>query len=103
MTNITIIFDRLDWIVYAVLFVISVGYAIGLHAWWKRYPQSFADLTWLQVVIGVGYVILGLAVILPLHDWLHVCAAFFFASLPIIFRSVFVSASNQRDAEEMNR
>lgn len=102
MTDITIVFNRLDWIVYAVLFSISVIYAITLHVWWKHYPQSFAELTWLQVIIGNGYVLLGLAVTLPLHDWLHTCAAFFFASLPIVFRSVFVNAGNQRDAEEMN-
>lgn len=103
MTDILIIFDRLDWIVYAVLFCVSMIYAVILHVWWKRYPQSFADLTWLQVILGVGYVLLGLGFIVPLHDWLHICAAFFFACLPIIFRSVFVSAGNQRDAEEMNR
>lgn len=103
MTDVSIICHKWALIVYAILFAISVVYAIALHAWWKRYPQSFADLTWLQVVIGVGYVLLGLGFIIPLHDWLHVCAAFFFACLPIVFRSVFVSASNQRDAEEMKR
>lgn len=95
------IFDKSDLIVFGVLFLVGVPYAIALELWQRRFPQSFDALTWFQVVVGVGYVLLGLIFILPLEMWLRVSAAFFFACIPIITRSVSVHSLNQRDAEEI--
>jgi len=97
------IFSLRDWLCFAGLFVLSIIYAWLLQAWWKRYPQSYESLTWLQVVIGTGYVLFGLAFVLPLEAWLKVCAAFFSACLAIIVRSVFIHSVNQRDAEGVNK
>ncbi len=96
------IFSRADWSVFAGLFILSIIYAWLLQLWWRHFPQSYESLTWLQVVIGTGYVLIGLAFILPLEYWIRVCAAFFFACLAIIMRSVFLHSRNQRDAENVN-
>ena len=96
----TEMFTRTDLAVFVALFVISVPYAILLELWRRRFPQSFEALTWFQVVVGVGYVVVALAIILPIEYWLRVFGAFTFASLPIILRSVVIHAINQRDIEE---
>jgi Trk-type K+ transport system membrane component len=93
-------FTRTDLVVFAALFVGGIPYAVLLEVWRQRYPQSFEVLTWLQVMVGVGYVVIALAFILPLDYWLHVLFAFGFAAIPIIFRSVIIHAINQRDMEE---
>ena len=93
------LFTLHDWLVFAALFLVSIGYAGLLQIWWRRFPQSYESLTWLQVVIGVGYVLGGLSFILPIEMWVRVFAAFLFACLAIVFRSVFVHSANQRDAE----
>ena len=95
----TIEFSNREWIIFAVVFLLSGGYVPLLQLWYKRYPQSYESLTWFQVVIGVGYVLLGLGFILTLDVWLRVCAAFFFASIPIVIRSIFVHSRNQAEAE----
>jgi hypothetical protein len=82
--------------IYAALFLASVGYARALQWWSGHYPESFDDLTWLTVVVGVGYVLLGLRVLLSLDAWLRVCSAFAVACLPIIARSVWNHARNRR-------
>ncbi len=97
------IFTTFDWLVFAGLFLLSVLYAWLLHLWWRYFPQSYEALTWLQVVIGTGYVLIGLAFVLPMEYWIRVCAAFFFACLAIITRSVFLHSRNQRDAEQPPR
>jgi hypothetical protein len=97
------LFTLRDWLVFAGLFVLSMVYAWLLQAWWRRYPQSYESLTWLQVIIGTGYVVIGLGFILPLEYWLKVCGAFFFACLAIVARSVFIHSVNQRDAEGVNK
>lgn len=88
-----------DWLVFGSLFILSIVYAGLLQLWWRRYPQSYDSLTWFQVVVGVGYVLIGLGFILPVEYWIRVCAAFFFACLAIVFRSIFIHSQNQRDAE----
>lgn len=93
------LFTLRDWLVFAALFLIGIGYARLLQLWWRRFPQSYEALTWLQVVVGVGYVLVGLGFVLPPEAWLRVAAAFFFACLAIVFRSVFIHSENQRAAE----
>ena len=90
-------FSTVDEIVFVSLFILSVLYALVLQWWNGHYPESFDDNTWLTVVIGVGYVLLGLFFVLSVESWLRVCAAFFFASLPIIARSL-VNAAHRRRA-----
>lgn len=75
--------------IYGLLFGTSIVYALMLQFLWKHYRQAFDDYTWLTVVIGVGYVLLYLYLLIPLKSWLAVCLAFFVASLPIIGRSLY--------------
>lgn len=81
-------FNIATYLTLGTLFFTSVAYAIGLNWWQAHYPESFDDLTWLQVVIGVGFVLLGLLAMLDLLPWLRTTTAFAVASLPIIARSV---------------
>ena len=91
-------FCLLDWLVFGGLFVLSVAYAFVLQWWATRWPESFDDLTWLTVVIGVGYVLIALGCLLELGAWLRVCGAFAFACVPIIARSVVNHARRRREA-----
>lgn len=74
---------------YGLLFTTSVVYALLLQLLWKTYRQAFDDLTWLAVVVGDGYVLLYLYLLIPLEAWLAVCMAFFVACVPIIGRSLY--------------
>ncbi len=87
-----------DWLVGGGLLALSVVYAVGLQHWQRHFPESYDDLTWLTVVIGCGYVLLLLALVLPLEWWLRVCGAFFVACIPIIFRSVWNLSRRRRQA-----
>jgi hypothetical protein len=92
------VFRLVDRQVYLALWLLSVAYAVVLQVWSQRWPESFADGTWLTVVIGVGYVLLGLGFLLSWEAWLRVCAAFFFACLPIVCRSLVNHAKRRREA-----
>lgn len=92
------IFTSSDWLVFVALALVSLAYALALQWWSRQYPESFDDLTWLTVVVGVGYILVGLAFVLDLAAWLRVCAAFAFACLPIIARSVINHARRRREA-----
>jgi len=92
------IFSPTDQNVFFVLFLASIFYAVILELWFRQWPESFDDLTWLTVVIGVGYVLLALLYLIPLEEWLKVAAAFFAASLPIIARSVINVSRRRREA-----
>lgn len=74
---------------YGLLFATSIIYALLLQLLWKHYRQPFDDYTWLTVVVGVGYVLLYLSLLISLDSWLTVCMAFFVACLPIIGRSLY--------------
>lgn len=92
------LFRPADWQVFGGLLVLSVGYAVALEEWGRRWPESFSDNTWVSVVIGVAYVLLGLGLLLEMVDWLRVAGAFLFASLPIIGRSLVNQARRRRAA-----
>lgn len=85
----------------AGLFLTSIEYVYVLYKWEKYLPDSYADLTWFQVVIGVGYTLLWMRPIIPLEWWIDVCTAFFFASIPIILHSVFVHALRRHEANHI--
>lgn len=86
-----------NWFVFLSLLGFSASYALLLQWWSRDYPESFDDNTWLTVVIGVGYVLLHLAVLIPLRYWILVATAFFVASLPIIGRSLYNRARQRRE------
>lgn len=91
------LFTKTDWTIFVILFGISIVYAIILEFWFRTWPETFEELVWLLVVIGDGYVILALAQIVPVEFWLKICGAFFFASLPIIARSIIDVSRRRRD------
>lgn len=84
--------------IYGLLFGTSIIYALILQYLSKTYRQALDDYTWLMVVVGVGYVLLYLYLLLPLTFWFRVCLAFFVACLPIISRSLY-NACRRRKAE----
>jgi hypothetical protein len=96
------VFRLVDRQVYLALLLISVVYAIDLQIWSQKWPESFADNTYVTVVIGVGYVLLGLGFLLSWEAWLRVCAAFFVACLPIVARSLVNHAKRRREANGFN-
>lgn len=89
-----------NWPIFLSLFCFSGAYALILQWWSRNYPESFDDNTWLTVVIGVGYVLLHLAGIMPFTYWLQVAAAFLVASLPIIGRSIYNHARHRRETND---
>lgn len=80
----------------AALFVVSVVYAALLEVAERRWGFVSA-YTWLAVVIGVAYTLVGLAW-LSVEGALMALAAFAASSVPIIARSVVndVGARNER-------
>ncbi len=96
------VFRPIDKQVFLALWLISVVYAVVLQVWSQKWPESFADNTYMTVVIGVGYVILALGFLLSWEAWLRVCAAFFFACLPIVARSLVNHAKRRREANGFN-
>jgi hypothetical protein len=86
--------------VYVLIFLTSLIYAPLLSLWQRLDPISINGNTWLQVVFGVGYVLLYLRLLLRPQTWLRVVSAFFFASIPIIARSLF--HNGQRNVELQN-
>jgi hypothetical protein len=83
-----------DKSVYTAIFGTSIVYA-PLLSWWKRAdPVSYHQTTWLQTVIGVGYVLLYLRLLLTQENWFKVCVAFFFSSIPVIGRSLLENGTN---------
>ena len=87
---------------YLLVFLTSLVYAPTLNWWQKRDSISFNENTWLTVVIGVGYVLLYLRLLLDVKTWLRVCSAFFVASIPIIIRSLLRNAHNNRAFDRHN-
>jgi chromate transport protein ChrA len=81
---------------YGLLFTTSIVYALLLQLLWRTYRQAFDDLIWLTVVVGAGYVLLYLYMLIPLESWLSVCTAFFVACLPIIGRSLYNSLRRRK-------
>lgn len=59
-----------------------------------------ARLIWLSVVIGVGGDLLILLIVLPLSQWLYVCAVIGVSSIGVIVRSIYNEA---HDAAELIR
>jgi hypothetical protein len=96
------VFRPIDKQVFLALWLISVVYAIDLQIWSQKWPESFADNTYMTVVIGVGYVLLALGFLLSWEAWLRVCAAFFVACLPIVARSLVNHAKRRREANGFN-
>lgn len=91
-----------DKTTYAAIFITSVLYAPLLSIWKRVEPIGYHQTTWLQTVIGVGYVLLWLRVILSWPVWIKVCAAFFFSSIPVIIRSLTETALQNRDYNKFN-
>ena len=89
--------------VYLLLFLTSCIYAPLLTLWQRREPVSFAEHTWLTVVIGCGYILLALRLLLDLNCWLRVCSAFFFACIPIVSRSLLQKANHNRRVDRFER
>lgn len=89
--------------VYSLIFATSLAYAPALTWWHRRDPIGFHSNTWLTVVIGVGYTILFLRLLLAPQAWFRVCAAFFFASLPIIARSLLQNANHNREFNQFTK
>jgi len=74
--------------VYIALFVASIFYALGLEYARREFQDVYDDLTWLMVVVGVGYVLIGLRALFAEGDWLRICGAFCVAGTPIVVRSL---------------
>lgn len=72
--------------VLAALFGVSVLYAVFLE-WSERRFGFVSAYTWLTVVIGVGFTLIGLAVA-SLEAALLALAVFVASGIPIIARSV---------------
>lgn len=87
---------------YALIFLTSLIYSPLLSLWQKIEPISFYNNTWLQVVIGVGYVLLYLRLLLSPRYWFKVCVAFFFASIPIIARSLLHNGKRNSELQKFN-
>ena len=75
-------------VVYGILFTVSIVYALILEYLKREYQESYDDLVWLMVVIGDGYVLLGLRVLFAAEEWLLICGAFAAAGAPIVARSL---------------
>jgi formate-dependent nitrite reductase membrane component NrfD len=86
-----------DWRAMLAVAGLGVAYALLLQCWMRRYPESFADNTYLQVVGGVGYVVIASAFVLDLAAWLRVCGLFAAACPPIIARSLLNAARRRRE------
>lgn len=71
------------------VFVWALIFALGLHRATKRYGPVLHDWTWLIVVLGTGPVLLWLAVIYPLEQWIYIPLAFFLACVPVATFSVY--------------
>jgi len=88
--------------VYTAIFATSMAYA-PLLSWWKRAdPISYQQTTWLQTVIGCGYVLLYLRLLLDGGNWLRVAQAFFVSSIPVIGRSLVENAINNNQYRRQN-
>lgn len=96
------VFRPIDCQVYLGLWLASVVYSVILQVWSQSWPESFCDNTYMTVVIGVGYVLLGLGFLLSWEAWLRVCGAFFFACLPIVARSLVNHAKRRRAANHFD-
>lgn len=77
------------------LFVVSVFYALAL-TWAERQAGFVTAYTWLTVVIGVGYTLLGLA-ILSLKAAILAVIVFAASSIPIIARSIILDLKERRE------
>ena len=77
------------------LFLVSVVYALVLE-WSERLFGFVSEYTWLTVVIGVGYTLVGLA-IASVEAALLALVAFVASSIPIITRSVILDLLARRD------
>ena len=75
-------------VVFGSLFFLSILYAVGLN-WMERHlAELFDDHTWITVVIGVGYTIIGLAILLEKETIWLIFFAFVSSGLPIVARSL---------------
>ena len=90
-------FNLTDKMMLGELFLLSAAYALALDWWKQHYPESYDDLTWLQVAIGVGLVLLAALALLDLAAWLRIAAAFAVAGLPIVARSVINYSRRRRE------
>lgn len=81
------------------LFVVSILYALALE-WSERRWGFVSAYTWITVVIGVAYTLIGVAV-LSLEAAILCLVAFGVSSIPIIVRSI-VNDMRERN-ERMDR
>lgn len=81
--------------VFGALFGVSVLYAFFLQ-WSERRFGFVSAYTWLTVVIGVGYTLIGLA-IASVEAALLGLAVFVASGIPIIARSVILDLLERRE------
>lgn len=75
--------------VNGALVITSIVYALTLEWLSRRVKLTWQHHNHTKVVIGVGYVLIALRFLLSFECWLTVCAAFFWASLPLLGRSLY--------------
>jgi hypothetical protein len=87
---------------YSLIFLTSLLYAPLLH-WWQRVdPVGRYNNVWLATVIGCGYILLYIRKHLKLKDWLTVCTAFFYGSIPIVAQALIHQAIHNRKHNNFN-
>lgn len=93
-----------EWLVMAGIFLTSGAYWVILDWWYDRDADSYDANTWFLVVVGVGYVLLWLLLIVPLEIWFRVFLAFLTAAVLIVTRSLVINVKrNQRTKEFFKR
>lgn len=80
--------------VLSALFLLSALYAI-LLTWLEREFGFVTDYTWLTVVVGVGFTLVGLA-ILSVDAALLALAAFCATGIPIILRALILDMQQRK-------
>ncbi len=87
--------------VFIGLFIASIIYAFALNWVERHWPEVFDNHTWITVVIGCGYTIIGLAFILDEGTILLIFYAFVASGLPIVARSLIDEIVKKRDLNHM--
>lgn len=92
-----------EWMVLAGIFLTSGAYWVILDWWYKADPAGYDENTWLMVVVGVGYVLLWMTLIVPQEIWLKFFFGFISASVLIITRSLKINIQRNRRFREHYR
>lgn len=88
----------------AGVFATSGAYWLFLDWWQDKDPDSYDKNTWFLVVIGVGYTLLWLLLVIPLEIWFRIFMGFLSSSVLIILRSILIGIrSNIRTRDYFNR